>query len=67
MLAKGEDIVPIPGIKSPLRLEENLAAADVELSGEDSETLDAALPVGRGGGHPLRGERHGAAQPLTVH
>ena len=44
--AKGEDIVAIPGTKSPRRLEENVAAADIALSGEDVETLDAALPSG---------------------
>jgi aryl-alcohol dehydrogenase-like predicted oxidoreductase len=42
--AKGEDIVAIPGTKSPTRLEENAGALDVQLSPEDVETLDAALP-----------------------
>ena len=44
--AKGEDIVPIPGTKRPERLEENVAALDVQLSDEDVATLDAALPAG---------------------
>jgi aryl-alcohol dehydrogenase-like predicted oxidoreductase len=44
--AKGEDIVAIPGTKSPRRLEENVAAVDVELSAEHLEALDAALPSG---------------------
>ncbi|MGZ4166076.1 MAG: aldo/keto reductase [Solirubrobacteraceae bacterium] len=44
--AKGEDIVAIPGTKSPRRLEENVAATQVELSARDVETLDAALPSG---------------------
>ncbi len=44
--AKGEDIVAIPGTKSPKRLEENAAAVDVELSPQDIATLDAALPAG---------------------
>ena len=44
--AKGEDIVAIPGTKSPRRLEENVAATDIELSAQDIETLEAALPVG---------------------
>ena len=43
--AKGEDIVPIPGTKSPRRLEENAAAVDVRLSAEDIAALDAALPA----------------------
>jgi aryl-alcohol dehydrogenase-like predicted oxidoreductase len=43
VLAKGEDIVPIPGTKSPRRLEENAAAADVKLSAQDIEELDNAI------------------------
>ncbi len=35
VLAQGEDIVPIPGTKRRTYLEENLAAADVELSPDD--------------------------------
>ncbi|MGZ4175293.1 MAG: hypothetical protein ACXVUX_03645 [Solirubrobacteraceae bacterium] len=42
----GLTIVAIPGTKSPGRLEENAAAADIELSAEDVATLDAALPAG---------------------
>jgi aryl-alcohol dehydrogenase-like predicted oxidoreductase len=44
--AKGEDIVAIPGTKSPRRLEENVDAVDVQLSARDVEALDAALPSG---------------------
>jgi aryl-alcohol dehydrogenase-like predicted oxidoreductase len=43
VLAKGEDIVPIPGTKSPRRLDENAAAADVALSAEDIDELDNAI------------------------
>jgi aryl-alcohol dehydrogenase-like predicted oxidoreductase len=43
LLAKGEDIVPIPGTKSPRRLEENAAATDVQLSSQDVEALDDAI------------------------
>jgi aryl-alcohol dehydrogenase-like predicted oxidoreductase len=43
VMAKGQDIVPIPGTKSPRRLEENAAAAQVELSTEDIEELDNAI------------------------
>jgi aryl-alcohol dehydrogenase-like predicted oxidoreductase len=43
LMAKGEDIVPIPGTKSPRRLEENAAAADVDLSSQDVEELDNAI------------------------
>ena len=44
--AKGEDIVPIPGTKRPERLEENVAALDVQLSDEDVAALDEAIPAG---------------------
>ncbi|HUA70516.1 MAG TPA: aldo/keto reductase [Solirubrobacteraceae bacterium] len=44
--AKGNDIVPIPGTKRPERLEENVAAAEIQLSDEDVATLDQALPAG---------------------
>ena len=44
--AKGEDIVPIPGTKRPGRLEENVAALDVQLSDGDVATLDEAIPAG---------------------
>jgi len=43
VMAKGDDIVPIPGTKSPGRLEENAAAVQVELSPEDMEELDDAI------------------------
>jgi aryl-alcohol dehydrogenase-like predicted oxidoreductase len=43
--AKGKDIVPIPGTKRPERLEENVAAAEIELSDEDMATLDNAVPA----------------------
>ena len=43
VLAKGEDLVPIPGTKSPTRLEENAAAADLELSAAEVAELDAAI------------------------
>jgi aryl-alcohol dehydrogenase-like predicted oxidoreductase len=43
VMAKGADIVPIPGTKSPRRLEENAAAVDVRLSPEEIEELDSAV------------------------
>jgi aryl-alcohol dehydrogenase-like predicted oxidoreductase len=43
VLAKGDDIVPIPGTKNPRRLEENAAAVDVKLSPQDIEELDTAI------------------------
>jgi aryl-alcohol dehydrogenase-like predicted oxidoreductase len=55
VLARGEDVVPIPGTKRVARLEENLAAAAVRLSAADVESLDRLFPVGA-----ARGERYGA-------
>ena len=46
VLAQGEDIVPIPGTTTIRHLEENVAAADIELTDEDLQRLDEAAPVG---------------------
>jgi aryl-alcohol dehydrogenase-like predicted oxidoreductase len=46
VLHRGEDIVPIPGTKRRSYLEENLAAAEIELSAEELARIDRAAPVG---------------------
>jgi aryl-alcohol dehydrogenase-like predicted oxidoreductase len=46
VLAQGEDIVPIPGTKRVKYLEQNAAAANVELTTEDLERIDEIFPVG---------------------
>jgi aryl-alcohol dehydrogenase-like predicted oxidoreductase len=43
VLAQGDDLVPIPGTKSPARLEENAAAADLKLTDAQVAELDAAV------------------------
>ena len=43
LLHKGDDIVPIPGTKRRSYLEENVAAADIELSADEMRQLDEAL------------------------
>jgi aryl-alcohol dehydrogenase-like predicted oxidoreductase len=43
VLAKGDDLVPIPGTKKPERVEENAAAADLQLSDAQVAELDAAI------------------------
>jgi aryl-alcohol dehydrogenase-like predicted oxidoreductase len=48
VLAHGHDIVPIPGTKRRTYLEENAAAADVELTDEDMARIDAELPKAAG-------------------
>ena len=45
LLHKGDDIVPIPGTKRRAYLEENVAAAGLQLSSEDMGRLDAAIPT----------------------
>jgi aryl-alcohol dehydrogenase-like predicted oxidoreductase len=46
VLAQGDDIVPIPGTKRVKYLEQNAAAVEVELSGDDLRRLDEAFPIG---------------------
>ncbi len=46
VLAQGEDIVPIPGSRRIEHLEENVAAADIELTPEDLARIDEAAPAG---------------------
>jgi len=50
LLAKGHDIVPIPGTKRRRYLEMNAAAADVALSPEDVAALDDMFPLGAAAG-----------------
>jgi aryl-alcohol dehydrogenase-like predicted oxidoreductase len=50
LLARGDDIVPIPGTRSRARVEENSAAAEVELDPSDFAELDEALPAGAAAG-----------------
>jgi aryl-alcohol dehydrogenase-like predicted oxidoreductase len=53
VLAKGDDIVPIPGTKSPQRLEENAAATDVTLSADEVNELNNAISP-----DAVRGDRY---------
>jgi aryl-alcohol dehydrogenase-like predicted oxidoreductase len=50
LLAQGDDIAPIPGTKRVARLEENVAADDINLSPEQIERLDN-LPAAAGDHH----------------
>ncbi|MEV6322729.1 aldo/keto reductase [Nocardia sp. NPDC051787] len=43
--SRGADVVPIPGTKRRTYLEENVAAADIELSDEDLIRIEAAAPA----------------------
>jgi aryl-alcohol dehydrogenase-like predicted oxidoreductase len=63
LLAQGPDIVPIPGTKRIKYLEENSAAADIDLSAEQLARIEAVLPAGA-----VSGKRYAdAALALTEH
>ncbi|MEK9661940.1 MAG: aldo/keto reductase, partial [Alphaproteobacteria bacterium] len=46
LMAKGDDVIPIPGTRRIKYLEETLGAADVKLSKEMVARIDAAFPPG---------------------
>jgi aryl-alcohol dehydrogenase-like predicted oxidoreductase len=50
VLAKGNDVVPIPGTKKRTRLDENAAAASTSLTQDEIAALDAAFPPGAAAG-----------------
>jgi aryl-alcohol dehydrogenase-like predicted oxidoreductase len=60
VLARGEDIVPIPGTSRRDHLEENLAALEVLLSEADLARIDAIAPQGVAAGprYPEASMRH---------
>jgi aryl-alcohol dehydrogenase-like predicted oxidoreductase len=53
LLHRGDDIVPIPGTKRASRVEENAAAADIQLNAEEIARLDATVPR-----DAVKGQRH---------
>src|SRR4051812_40286616 len=57
VLAQGEDIVPTPGTRSRARLEENAAAADVELTDDELRRIADALPEATGDRYAAPGMR----------
>src|SRR5437867_4331326 len=46
LLTRGENVVPIPGSRRIERLEENAAAADIELTENELHRLEVMAPVG---------------------
>ena len=50
LLARGKDIVPIPGTKRRARLDENVAAAAVSLTPAEVTALQEAVPAGAAAG-----------------
>jgi aryl-alcohol dehydrogenase-like predicted oxidoreductase len=61
VLARGEDVLAIPGTKRVRYLEENAAAASLALTGEQLARLSAAVPAGA-----VAGERYPAVALRTV-
>ncbi len=53
LLTRGEHIVPIPGTRSPKRIQENAGAADLTLTDTDLKTIDEILPHGERRPKPL--------------
>ena len=51
VLAQGDDVVPIPGTTSISNLEQNLAALEIELTGEDLSRIEQAFPRGATAGN----------------
>ena len=50
VLAQGDDIVPIPGTKRRVYLEENVASLQIELTAKDLEEFNQAAPAGKTAG-----------------
>jgi aryl-alcohol dehydrogenase-like predicted oxidoreductase len=50
VIARGDDIVPIPGTKRRSYLEQNAAAAEIELTPDELERLEQAFPAGAAAG-----------------
>ncbi len=61
VLAQGSDIVPIPGTKRRTYLEEDVAAGDIVLDGDDLAALEEAVPKGA-----AAGERYSPEQMARV-
>lgn len=61
VMAKGDDIIPIPGTKKIERLEENIGALKVDLRAEDIAAIERAAPP-----EAVTGDRYPAASATTL-
>jgi len=61
VLAKGQDLVPIPGTKRRKYLDENAAAADIKLSAAEVAELEAAVPE-----NEIVGDRYAPANMKAI-
>ena len=59
VLAQGDDVVPIPGTKRRVYLEQNVEADDVRLTDAELRRIDEVLPVGA-----AAGDRYGDMTPV---
>jgi aryl-alcohol dehydrogenase-like predicted oxidoreductase len=60
-LAKGQDLVPIPGTKRRKYLEENAAAVEIKLTAGEVAELEAAVPQ-----NAIAGDRYAAANMKAI-
>ena len=58
ILTRGDDIAPIPGTRRVARVEENTAAADIELTADQIQRLNTLKPAS--------GERHDEANMASI-
>jgi aryl-alcohol dehydrogenase-like predicted oxidoreductase len=61
VLAKGNDIVPIPGTKRRKYLDQNAAAAEIKLTLQDIAEIEAAMPQSE-----IAGDRYTAAGLIAI-
>ena len=61
LLAQGDDIVPIPGVKRLETMRDSVKAPEVALTADDLATIDAAAPNGK-----TAGPRYAAAGMARV-
>ncbi len=61
LIRRHDDVVPIPGTSSMARLEENVRAAEIEVSEQDLNRIEQALPKGS-----VVGERYAPAMMKIV-
>ena len=54
LMAQGDDIIPIPGIRTREHLEENLKAIEIRLTREEVAWLDEIMPPGAAAGSRSR-------------
>ena len=61
LLAQGEDIVPIPGTKRRIYLDQNIEATAIDLTGGELAEIDRIMPVGA-----AAGDRYAASSATTL-